>query len=82
MFGARRAAENFEKVEKMLHLVGVEKQRVRLEQISAAESQKFANVVTEMITQVKDLGPNPLRTQSDSKEEIEQESSLIKEAKL
>lgn len=75
MFGARRAAENFEKVEKMLHLVGVEKQRVRLEQISAAESQKFANIVTEMITNVKDLGPSPLKGQSDSKATLEPEAA-------
>lgn len=75
MFGARRAAENFEKVEKMLHLVGVEKQRVRLEQISAAESQKFAKVVTEMISNVKDLGPSPLRGRSDSKAKPEPEAA-------
>lgn len=75
MFGARRAAENFEKVEKMLHLVGVEKQRVRLEQISAAESQKFANIVTEMISHVKDLGPSPLRGQSDSEVKLEPEAA-------
>ena len=61
MFGARRAAENYKKVEKMLHLVGIDKERVRLEWVSAAESPKFASVVTEMINHVKRLGPSPLR---------------------
>ncbi len=67
MFGARRAAENFKKVEKMLHLVGIDKERVRLEWVSAAESPKFAHVVTEMINQVKRLGPSPLRRTAPSK---------------
>jgi F420-non-reducing hydrogenase iron-sulfur subunit len=67
MFGARRAAENFEKTEKMLHLVGIDKERVRLEWVSAAESPKFASVVTEMINQVKSLGPSPLRKKAPGK---------------
>lgn len=61
MFGARRAADNYKKVEKMLHLVGIDKERVRLEMVSAAESPKFAKIITEMINQVKGLGPSPLR---------------------
>jgi len=67
MFGARRAAENYKKVEKMLHLVGIDKERVRLEWISAAESPKFASVVTEMINQVQSLGPSPLRKTAPTK---------------
>ena len=67
MFGARRAAENYKKVEKMLHLVGIDKERVRLEWVSAAESPKFASVVTEMINHVKRLGPSPLRKVTESK---------------
>ena len=57
MFGARRAADNYKKVEKMLNLVGIDKERIRLEWVSAAESPKFASVVTEMINHVKTLGP-------------------------
>ena len=60
MFGARRAAENYEKIEKMLHIVGLEKERLRLEWISAAESIKFANVVREMVEKIKKVGPSPL----------------------
>lgn len=67
MFGARRAADNYKKVEKMLHLVGIEKDRVRLEWVSAAESPKFASVVTDMINHVKRLGPSPLRKAVPSK---------------
>lgn len=67
MFGARRAADNYKKVEKMLHLVGIDKERVRLEWVSAAESPKFASVVTDMINHVKRLGPSPLRKTVSSK---------------
>jgi F420-non-reducing hydrogenase iron-sulfur subunit len=62
MFGARRAAETFEKIEKMMTMVGLEKERVRREMVSAAESSKFAEIVTDMINQVKKLGPSPLKT--------------------
>jgi len=39
----------------------LEKERVRREMVSAAEASKFAQIVTEMIEQVKKLGPSPLR---------------------
>ncbi|MDZ7376472.1 MAG: hydrogenase iron-sulfur subunit [candidate division KSB1 bacterium] len=67
MFGARRAAENYQKLERMLHLVGIEKGRVRLEWVSAAESPKFARVVNELINDVKKLGPSPLRKSAPSR---------------
>jgi F420-non-reducing hydrogenase iron-sulfur subunit len=35
--------------------------RVRLEWISAAEGAKFATVVKEMVEELKELGPNPMR---------------------
>ena len=61
MFGARSAADNYNKVEKMIHMLGLEKERLRLEWISAAESPKFASVIREMVEQIKNLGPSPLR---------------------
>ena len=61
MFGARRAAETHQKTESMVHLLGLEKERLRLEWISAAESPKFAKVVSEMVDQIKKIGPSPLK---------------------
>ena len=66
MFGARRAAENYDKTEKMTNLLGIEKGRLRLEMISAAESTKFANVIIEMVEQIKEIGPSPLNGKSKS----------------
>ena len=51
----------------MLSQLGIEDERVRLEWVSAAESPKFASVVTEMINQVKSLGPSPLRKKAPGK---------------
>ena len=82
MFGARRAADNYKKVEKMLNLVGIDKERIRLEWVSAAESPKFASVVTEMINHVKTLGPSPLRKTAPSKTieiEIQDEEPALAE---
>jgi F420-non-reducing hydrogenase iron-sulfur subunit len=60
-FGARKAAEQYKKIEKIVRLLGFEKGRIRQEFISAAEFPKFAQVVREMVKQVKELGPNPIK---------------------
>jgi len=59
-FGARNAAEQYKKIEKIVQLLGFEKGRIRQEFISAAEFPKFARVVNEMVEQVRKLGANPL----------------------
>jgi len=47
----------FEMVKRLLHEMGVEPKRVRLEWISAAEGEKVKHVVNEMVEQVRQLGP-------------------------
>ncbi len=59
-FGAKRAAEQYAKLEKIVFMLGLEKGRIRQEFISAAEFPKFANVVNEMVEEVRSLGPSPL----------------------
>lgn len=46
---------------KMLNEFGIDPRRVRLEWISAAEGGKFSKVINEFVTQIKDLGPNPMK---------------------
>lgn len=48
-------------LKKLLQDLGIEPERVRFEYISASEGQKFANVVTELVDEIKKLGPNPLK---------------------
>lgn len=45
---------------RVLSQLGLESQRLRLEWVSAAEGQRFAQVVADFIKEVKDLGPSPL----------------------
>jgi F420-non-reducing hydrogenase iron-sulfur subunit len=47
-------------LQKLLVDLGIEPQRVRFEYISASEGQKFAEVVTEFVDEIKKLGPNPI----------------------
>ena len=77
-FGAKKAAEQYEKIEKIVHLLGFEEGRIRQEFISAAEFPKFARVVKEMVSQVKKIGPSPLAGGGLYKNE-KFESELIEE---
>lgn len=43
--------------------LGIEKERVRFEYISASEGQKFAHVVTDFVDVLKKLGPNPMKVE-------------------
>ena len=60
IFGARRAAEQFEKTAALVGLLGLEPARVRFEQISAAEAPIFVKVMREFVDDLKKLGPSPL----------------------
>ncbi len=44
----------------MLAQFGLE-DRVRMEWVSASEGARFAGILTEMVNDVKKLGPNPMK---------------------
>jgi coenzyme F420-reducing hydrogenase delta subunit len=44
----------------LLGLTGLDMGRLRLEWVSAAEGQRFAQVVTEFTEQIRNLGPSPI----------------------
>ncbi|KPJ54196.1 methyl-viologen-reducing hydrogenase subunit delta [candidate division TA06 bacterium DG_24] len=72
LFGARRAGDQYEKVEQLVHLLGLEKERLRLERISAAEAPKWAQVIRDFVADVKKVGRSPLagiRSASDEEKE-------------
>ncbi len=48
-------------IKKMLFELNIDPKRVRFEFISASEGQKFADVVTDFVGQLKEMGPNPLK---------------------
>jgi len=51
----------FEKLKRVVNTLGLEDQRLRREMISTSESPIFAQVIEEMVEQIKKLGPSPLR---------------------
>jgi len=51
----------FEKLKRMVNTLGLEGERLRREMISTSESPIFAQVIKEMVEQLKKLGPSLLR---------------------
>lgn len=51
----------FEKLKRVVNTLGLEDERLRREMISTSESPIFAQVIEEMVKQLKKLGPSPLR---------------------
>ncbi|MCK4478806.1 hydrogenase iron-sulfur subunit [Candidatus Bathyarchaeota archaeon] len=48
-------------LKRVLKTLGIEPERLRLEWVSASEGEKFATIVRDMVKQIKQLGPNPLK---------------------
>jgi F420-non-reducing hydrogenase iron-sulfur subunit len=46
----------------ILKSTGLDERRVWLKWISASEGQKFAETITEMVTAIRELGPNPMHS--------------------
>jgi F420-non-reducing hydrogenase iron-sulfur subunit len=59
--GNLRAKSRAEAIELMLEDFGLEPERFRLEWVSASEGPRFAEVVREMVEQVKRVGPSPYK---------------------
>lgn len=54
-------------LKKLLEQLGIEPERVRLEWISAAEGDKFAEAVKSFVEEIRRLGPNPLKGEQNVK---------------
>ncbi len=51
----------FKFLENVTRELGLEKERLQLNWISASEGEKFANFIREVTAQIKKLGPSPLK---------------------
>ena len=60
--GNFKAMRRINLLKKVLKEFGIEPERLRLEWVSASEGDKFATVVRDMVKEIKELGPNPLRS--------------------
>jgi len=59
--GNSKALKRTAMLKKVLQDFGIEPERLRLEWVSASEGDRFAALVREMVTEMKKLGPSPLR---------------------
>jgi F420-non-reducing hydrogenase iron-sulfur subunit len=59
--GNFKALRRITLLKRALSEFGIEPERLRLEWISASEGDKFASVVRDMVEEIKNLGPNPVR---------------------
>jgi F420-non-reducing hydrogenase iron-sulfur subunit len=54
----------FEKLKRIVHTLGLEDERLKRTMISTSEGTKFVQVITEMVEQLRSLGPSPCRKES------------------
>ncbi len=66
--GNCKAAGRMTALSAMLDQLGIERERVRLEWVSASESTRYAELIEEMTEQVRELGPLSWGTAHASKE--------------
>jgi F420-non-reducing hydrogenase iron-sulfur subunit len=55
-------------LKKLIALTGLEPERLRLDWVSAAEGQRFAQIVTEFTEQIRKLGPSPVSGETPNRE--------------
>ena len=55
--GNESTVKRFEKLLKIIYLLGINSKRVRLEWVSAAEGKKFANLIKDFTKVLEELGP-------------------------
>lgn len=67
IFGNYRAVEQFDKTKALVKTLGFDEKRVRLEWVSAAEGQRWAEVINEFIEEITELGPSPLNHKKKAK---------------
>ncbi len=59
--GNYKALRRMKLLARCIESFGIEKERVRLEWVSASEGKRFADIVDEMTAKIRELGPSPIR---------------------
>jgi F420-non-reducing hydrogenase iron-sulfur subunit len=55
-----------DKLRKVLHVLGLEDERLRREMVAASEGVVFARIIKEMVGQLKKLGPSPFKVRMEA----------------
>ncbi len=58
--GNKNAVLVVDQLKKILYYLGIEPERLRIEEVSGGEGPLFVKVVTEFVEELKKLGPSPL----------------------
>jgi F420-non-reducing hydrogenase iron-sulfur subunit len=64
--GNYRAAERHAMLTRMLAGMGIEPSRVRMDYVSASEGDRFVRVITEMVDDLRELGPLGISSKDDA----------------
>ena len=80
--GNLRARRRVERAKQLLEEIGLEPERLEMYNLSSAEGQRFAEIVTEMTERLKSLGPSPLRPDREHTEQQIAEMTHEAEASL
>ena len=67
--GNLRARRRVERAKQLLSEIGLEPERLEMFNLSSAEGQRFAEIVTEMTARLTELGPSPLRQEGQTTEQ-------------
>jgi F420-non-reducing hydrogenase iron-sulfur subunit len=65
--GNEKAEKRVAKLKILLHRLGFEDERLKLQWVSTGEGRLFADTIKEMVDQLKALGPSPLKKQKVSR---------------
>jgi len=63
--GPTKCDTMFERLKRMLHTLGLEDERLRRELISTSEGIIFAQVIEDMVAQLKKIGPSPFKKEQE-----------------
>jgi F420-non-reducing hydrogenase iron-sulfur subunit len=55
-----------DRLRKVLHVLGLEDERLRREMVAASEGVVFARIINEMVQQLKKLGPSPFKVRMEA----------------
>lgn len=55
-----------DKLRKVLHVLGLEDERLRREMVAASEGVVFARIINEMVEQLKKIGPSPFKVRMEA----------------
>jgi len=64
--GPVKCDATIDNLRKVLHVLGLEDERLRRELVAASEGVVFARIIKEMVEQLKKIGPSPFKAKTEA----------------